>query len=224
MLQVKNLYKEYQLKNKKIEVNKNINFCVHDGSIIWIKGNSGAGKSTLLNLLSGIDVPTSGEIVFREKIISQMRKNESSDFRIQNCGLVFQFFELLKTQSAYNNAILPLKIAKKTPKEIKERISELFTEFGILELAEKKPQELSGGERQRVAICRALANEPDLFLADEITASLDVNLSHKVYKYLQKYIKQNNRIGVFVSHDEIIKNYVDEVYEMNQGELKKCLS
>lgn len=223
MLKIENLSKSYFIKNKEILACKNINLNINDGSFIWIKGNSGAGKSTLLNIIAGIDKPDSGNLLWNEKSLITIKKNESCDFRIHTCGLVFQFFELLKTQSVYKNVCLPMIISKKSKNEIKERMDFLLNEFEIFDLKNKKPNELSGGEKQRVAICRALSNFPKLLLLDEITASLDTELSHKTYTFLKKYIQENNSVGIFVSHDEIINNYADEIYSMRAGELKKCI-
>ncbi|MBQ9495089.1 MAG: ABC transporter ATP-binding protein [Treponema sp.] len=220
MLQIEQLNKSYYIKNKKVVACKNINCMVEDGKFVWIKGNSGAGKSTLLNLISKIDECDAGRILWDSKDLTLMNKSEACDFRIAACALVFQFFELLKTQTVYENACLPMKIAKKEKKYISERIKYLLNEFEIYELRDKKPHELSGGEKQRVAICRALGNEPRLLLLDEITSSLDAELSHKTYRFFKRYITEHNAVGVFVSHDEVISDYADAIYKMKSGELE----
>lgn len=223
MLTINNLNKAYMIKNQKVMANNDISFNAQDGEVLWIFGNSGAGKSTLLNTISGIDKPDSGYIAWGDYELSNQNAKTNSRFRLNNCGLIFQFFELLKTQTAYNNAILPLRIAANDTKENRQYVYSLFEEFGITDLLSKYPHELSGGEKQRIAIIRSLANKPRYFIADEITASLDKENSRKIYEFMRNYIKRNNGIGIFVSHDTTIKDYVDATYEMNAGKLTKCI-
>lgn len=223
MLTINNLNKAYMIKNQKVMANNDISFNAQDGEVLWIFGNSGAGKSTLLNTISGIDKPDSGYIAWGDYELSNQNAKTNSRFRLNNCGLIFQFFELLKTQTAYNNAILPLRIAANDTKENRQYVYSLFEEFGITDLLSKYPHELSGGEKQRIAIIRSLANKPRYFIADEITASLDKENSRKIYEFMRNYIKMNNGIGIFVSHDTTIKDYVDATYEMNAGKLTKCI-
>lgn len=230
MLEIKNLNKNYVLKGQKVLANKNISLSAKDGEMIWIKGNSGAGKSTFLNSICGIDDFDSGSVNWGGFDFAGKSKSDLSKFRLETCGIIFQFFELLKTQNALNNALLPLRISgnvfSKNAGVFPERKSfvlDLFSEFRISSLAKKKPNELSGGEKQRVGIIRALANRPKYLLADEITASLDSEMSIKVYGFLRSYIKAENGIGIFVSHDSLISEYVDSCYEMSDGELKKCI-
>lgn len=216
-LKVKNLRKSYCIKTKKIEVTKNISLNVNSASMVWIYGNSGAGKSTFLNLISGIDNPDSGEIEWGDEKLDKMTASERAKFRLKNCGLIFQFFELIKAQNIFDNASIPLKIQKKSKKEIKEILFPLFELFELQDLIYKKPNELSGGEKQRVSIVRAVSCSPKYILADEITSSLDSERSNQVYEYLRKYLKEKNGIGIFVSHDPTIKSYADKIYKMTGG-------
>lgn len=230
MLEVNNLNKNYVLKGQKVCANRSVFLSAQDGEIIWIKGNSGAGKSTFLNSICGIDDFDSGSVSWGGFDFAGKSKTDLSKFRLENCGIIFQFFELLKTQNALNNALLPLRISGNASaknggafQERKSFVLDLFSEFRISALIKKKPNELSGGEKQRVGIIRALANRPKYILADEITASLDSEMSGKVYGFLRSYIKSENGIGIFVSHDSLISEYVDSCYEMSGGELKKCI-
>ena len=219
-LSVKNLYKSYVVNKIKVEVNKNISLEAQNGSLIWIYGNSGAGKSTFLNMISALDTPDSGTIDWEGVNISRLKDAYRSLFRLNNCGLIFQFFELIKAQNIYNNVAFPLRIKKKSKKEIDNILFPLFEYFEVKDLISKMPDNLSGGERQRISIIRCLSTEPRYIIADEITSSLDIENSNKVYSYLKKYIKEKNAIGVFVSHDPIIKNYVDFIYKMQDGTLQ----
>ena len=223
MLKVTNLYKTYSIKKQLVLANDNISFTAKNGELVWISGNSGSGKSTFLNVISGIDKMDSGEIYWDDYNLSIQSHSKNSNFRIKNCGLIFQFFQLMKTQNAFDNAILPLKIAREDTKEKKDYVYSLFESFEIASLVSKYPHELSGGEKQRVAIIRALSNHPKYFIADEITASLDKDNSKKVYSFMRSYIKENDGVGIFVSHDTIIDGYVDSSYEMNAGRLYQCI-
>lgn len=221
MLTCTNLNKTYHFGNKTQVANQDISFEIKSGQMIWIYGNSGAGKTTLLNLLSGIDTLDSGEIFWGDVSLHTKTQNEKADFRLQNCGLIFQFFELIKTQSALNNALLPVRIAHTHFKGKNKWAQELFEFFGMWNLRDKKPNELSGGERQRVAIIRSLMNHSRYILADEVTASLDSDMGQKTYQYLKDYIKQKNGIGIFVSHDPSIKKFADAIYSMAEGKLHR---
>lgn len=153
-----------------------------------------------------------------------MSNNEKADFRKNNCGIIFQFFELIKSQTAFDNASLPLKLQKKSKKEIEIILEPLFEVFGIKELKNQKALFLSGGEQQRVGIVRCLSSFPKYIIADEITASLDETRSKMVYEYLKSYIKKNNATGIFVSHDNLIKDYSDIDIVMESGEIKNVLN
>ena len=216
-LAVKNLYKSYTIEKTNYAVNKDINLSVPPASLVWIYGNSGAGKSTFLNVITGIDTPDAGSVSWDGSEINTMNVNKRAQFRLEHFGLIFQFFELIKAQTIYENAALPLKITRKSKKEIDAVLFPLFEYFDVRSLIRKKPDQLSGGEKQRVSIVRALSTNPRYIIADEITSSLDTKRSHQVYGYLRSYIKEKNGIGIFVSHDPIISEYADTVYTMQAG-------
>ena len=216
-LAVKNLYKSYTIEKTNYEVNNDINLSVSPASLVWIYGNSGAGKSTFLNVITGIDTPDAGSVSWDGFEINTMNVSKRAQFRLEHFGLIFQFFELIKAQTIYENAALPLKITRKSKKEIDAVLFPLFEYFDVRSLIRKKPDQLSGGEKQRVSIVRALSTNPRYIIADEITSSLDTKRSHQVYGYLRSYIKEKNGIGIFVSHDPIISEYADTVYTMQAG-------
>lgn len=219
MLRVENVCKSYKIKNKTILANDAISVQIEESQMIGIFGKSGSGKSTFLNQLIALDKPDSGKIIWNESVISKFDYSKSSDFRKENCGIVFQFFELLKAQSAFDNAALPLKLQRKSSKEIERILVPLFEIFDAKDFMKTKAAFLSGGEMQRVAIIRCLSTNPKYIIADEITASLDEKLSEFVYSYLQSYIKQNSGIGIFVSHDMLLEKYIDRKFSMDSGRL-----
>lgn len=221
MLIVKNLTKTYFIEKQKIYANKDINFSVKNGKMVWIYGNSGSGKTTLLNMISGLDSSDCGSVNWNDINILSLNSNQRADFRLKNMGLVFQFFDMIKTQNIYSNVSIPLKFLNKNKIEINKKVISMLEKFGIENLINKKPNCLSGGERQRAAIARALVSEPKIIIADEITASLDTQMSLNVYKILKDYIVKNDSIGIFVSHDPLIREFADDIYVMKGGSLIK---
>lgn len=221
MLEVIKLCKTYSVGNKIISANDDISFSVKKGEMIWIYGNSGSGKSTLLNLLVGLDKQNSGTVEWDNKNLFTMTNSEKADFRLHNCGLIFQFFEMIKTQNIFSNVSIPLVLLKQSKNQIRKTVTSLLEEFKISSLQKMKPEYLSGGEIQRAAIVRSLVNNPEYIIADEITASLDTDMSKYVYERIRSYLKSRNGIGIFVSHDPIIKNYADSIYRMNNGRLEQ---
>jgi putative ABC transport system ATP-binding protein len=202
-------------------VNNDIHFSARNGELIVIQGNSGAGKSTLLNIITGLDRADSGVIRWDTYKLMNMTAAKRDKFRLENCGIVFQFFELLHTQTAYNNAALPLKLKGKTNHEIREILFPLFEKYDVLKIKDKKTHLLSGGEKQRVAIIRALCGQPRFIIADEITASLNEELSKMVYDDLKNAVKCRNGVGIFVTHDPVMVPYMDTMYTMAGGKLEK---
>lgn len=221
MLTVKNLTKTYSLQKNKFYANNNINFSVDNGNLVWIYGNSGSGKTTLLNMLSGLDLADEGSVEWDGIDILKLSNNQRADFRLNNMGLIFQFFDMIKTQNLFTNVSIPLKLLNVNKKEIKEKVVKVLEKFNIEKLVNKKPNCLSGGEKQRAAIARALISNPKIIIADEITASLDTEMSKKVYKILKDYIKNKKIVGIFVSHDPLIREFADDIYEMKNGSLVK---
>ena len=143
MLIVKNLTKTYSLEKQKYYANKDINFSVADGKMVWIYGNSGSGKTTLLNMISGLDVANQGSVQWNEIDILSLSSNQRADFRLKNMGLVFQFFDMIKTQSVFSNVSIPLKLLNKNKSEINKKVYSALELFGIEKLSNKKPNSLS---------------------------------------------------------------------------------
>lgn len=216
-----NITKTYRMGRISYTANNDIHFMAMRGELIGIQGKSGAGKSTLLNIITGLDTADSGIIRWDTYNFMEMTAAERAVFRLENCGIVFQFFELLRTQTAYNNAALPLKLQGKTSREIASILFPLFDRYDIIKIKDKKTHQLSGGEKQRVAIVRALCGNPRFIIADEITASLNVELSKMVYTDLKDTVKARNGAGVFVTHDPVMAAYMDTMYIMAGGKLEK---
>jgi putative ABC transport system ATP-binding protein len=216
-----NITKTYRAGRISYTANRDICFSARGGELIGIQGNSGAGKSTLLNIIAGLDMSDSGSVRWDTYNFMEMSAAELAVFRLENCGIVFQFFELLRTQTAYNNAALPLKLRGITSRETAEVLLPLFEKYDVLRIKDKKTHLLSGGEKQRVAIIRALCGKPRFIIADEITASLNEELSKMVYADLKNAVKSGNGVGIFVTHDPVMTAYMDTMYVMTEGKLEK---
>jgi putative ABC transport system ATP-binding protein len=215
------LKKTYTIHENIFTALNDINCEIDFGQMVLIYGNSGSGKSTFLNIIAGLDRPDEGEVFWESGNITRCTASERADFRLRNCGIIFQSFELIKTQSAFSNAALPLRLLKTQKSEIRKKLFPLFERYQVESLVAKKPPQLSGGEKQRVAIIRALSSSPRFIIADEITASLDGGMSKRVYSDLYDYIKKQNGLGIFVSHDPVIRDYADTVFRMHEGRLDK---
>ncbi len=178
-----------------------ISFSVPSRSLFAINGPSGSGKSTLLNILTGIDRPSSGRIVFSGQEIRKMSENQLARWRGKNVGIVFQFFQLLPTLTAQENIELALELGGTVPKkQWKARIQACLTQVGLNDYARRLPSQLSGGQQQRVAIARALANDPPVLVADEPTGNLDSKTAHQVFDLLQELTERGKSV-IYVTHD-----------------------
>jgi len=200
----KDLTKEYSFGESPIRAINGIDFAIKRGEYATIVGPSGSGKTTFLNLIGTIDTPTSGEIYFNGKKISEMPGKEVRDLRRNKIGFVFQAFNLLEILTAAENIALPMIINGTPAQEREERIEELLDIIGLPDRGNHFPMELSGGQRQRIAIARALANKPEVILLDEPTGQLDSNTSREIMDYLIKINDEENVTLIVVTHEDSI--------------------
>jgi putative ABC transport system ATP-binding protein len=178
-----------------------VSFVVPRHSLFAINGPSGSGKSTLLNILTGIDRPTSGRVVFAGHEIADMSENGLARWRGRTVGIVFQFFQLLPTLTAGENVDLALELGGAIPRrQRRERSLACLEEVGMADFAGRLPSQLSGGQQQRVAIARALANDPPVLVADEPTGNLDSRSAHQVFDLLGQLTERGKSV-LYVTHD-----------------------
>ena len=178
MIQTKNITKEYIIGSQVVQALKGINLDVDKGEFISIMGPSGSGKSTLMNIIGCLDSPSDGEYYLNNKPVSKLNDDELADIRNKEIGFVFQSFNLLARNTAFENVMLPLKYAGLKKVEARKRSQKVLDLVGLTSRANHTPAELSGGQQQRVAIARALVNEPGILFADEPTGNLDLSLIH----------------------------------------------
>ncbi len=220
ILQTTNIIKCYQnTKKVKLEVLRSVNVNIEERKISVIVGASGAGKSTLLHIMGGLDRPDSGEVYFNDQNIFDFTDDKLAKFRSKNIGFIFQFHHLLPEFTALENVIVPQMIIGATFNTAAKKAGELLKAVGMVERMHHKPAELSGGEQQRVAVARALANDPDIILADEPTGNLDSENSEAVHKILIDLRDNLGKTFVIVTHNLELVSLADKVYEIKDGKI-----
>ena len=213
------LRKTYEDGVRRVEVLKGIDLAVEPGELVAVVGPSGSGKSTLLHLLGALDKPDGGEVVIDGRSLAGLSGARLAAFRNRTIGFVFQFHQLLPDFTALENVMLPGRIAGREPRQVLERARELLLEVGLSERLDHFPNQLSGGERQRVALCRALALEPPLLLADEPTGNLDPESGETVFDLLLSLQSRHRTTGVLVTHNPEIARRCTRTLRLDGGVL-----
>ncbi|GAB3475751.1 ABC transporter ATP-binding protein [Marinomonas epiphytica] len=219
VLECQALAKSYQDGKRTVKVFEAIDIAVESGQACAIVGASGSGKTTLLNMLAGLDLASSGEVLIAQQSWSSMKDAKRSKVRNQQMGFVYQFHHLLPEFSALENVTLPMRIAGVDKKIAKEEGSALLKQVGLSERLNHKPSQLSGGERQRVAIARALANKPSCVLMDEPTGNLDETTSLEIQQLIGELKNQYDMAFVIVTHDEKMLSWMDQAYRLTKAGL-----
>jgi putative ABC transport system ATP-binding protein len=192
--------RDYRMNGNRVRALRGVSLSVIEGDFVAVTGPSGSGKSTLLHLLGGVDVPTSGTIVFLDQDLERLSEEERARLRLHEVGLVFQRFHLLPMLTALENVELPMSAAGIGRTERRRKAEALLDHVGLADRLRHRPGELSGGQRQRVAIARALANDPSILLADEPTGELDRATSRGVLELFRDLNRQGTTILV-ATHD-----------------------
>lgn len=218
-LVVKDISKTFGEKTSKTEVLKDINFEVKDGEFIILNGASGSGKTTLLTILGGLLSQTSGDVLYEGESLFNKYTNKAQ-LRLNDIGFIFQASHLVPYLKVLDQLTLVGKEAGMSNKEAQARAKELLTKIGLEEQLNSYPHMLSGGQQQRVAIMRALMNRPKIVLADEPTASLDASRAQEVVEMIRKQIKDNQMIGIMITHDESLFKYADRIVQLYDGQIK----
>ena len=222
IIKVNELYRSYFRDNfskleSEVPVLNGLDFEVGESEFVGIMGKSGCGKTTLLKILGVIDRPTKGKVYFCEKDTEELWSDELADIRRRRIGFVFQDFYLMNSLSVRENIMLPMILDKKPSEICIKRANELSEIFGLVHLLHKSPYELSGGEKQRVAICRALANNPDLLLADEPTGNLDSKSGKIVVDALQGINQKLGKTVIIVTHDPQVASNCKRIIFLKDG-------
>ena len=220
IVELKNVSKVYKIGEKEFKAIDDVDLSLNKGEMIVILGPSGAGKSTLLNLIGGMDTPTSGSVIIDNENISSYNQNMLSDYRAENVGFIFQFYNILPSLTVKENVDIVKDIVK-NPISSKEALEGV----GLFEHRNKFPNQLSGGEQQRVSIARAIAKNPKLLLCDEPTGALDSKTGVEVLKLLRKQCDGNNGANtvIIVTHNSLIADIADTVVYVKNGKIEKTI-
>lgn len=219
LVEGREVHKSYETAKEVLHVLAGANLKIFTGEMLGIVGASGVGKSTLLHVLGGLDVPDSGEVLFRGENIYQKKNRFLEKFRNRHVGFVFQFFNLLPDFTALENVMFPGLIRHEDKTATREKAEQLLHQVGVKDRMNHKPGELSGGESQRVALARGLFNRPDLLLADEPTGNLDVQASDSLMELMRNLNKEFNQTFVIVTHSQRIAGQMDRVLQLEGGKV-----
>jgi len=216
-----NVSKYYIEGDYKLKLYNSVSLEFNSGDISLILGRSGSGKSTLLNIITGIDVPSSGNVFINNINITGLSENERTLFRRKNIGIVFQFFYLINSLSVIDNIILPLELNGYDKSECLDIAKRLLDKTGLSDKAGIFPDTLSGGEQQRVAIARAIAHNPGVIVADEPTGNLDASNREMILDILFKMAKEGSQTLILATHSEDLIDKSDNAYHVENLSLKK---
>ncbi|MEU7755999.1 ABC transporter ATP-binding protein [Micromonospora sp. NPDC049171] len=198
---------------------RDVSFSANKGELVAIRGRSGAGKTTLLNLIGGLDRPDSGQVVVAGHEVTAAGEAELLQLRRGTVGFVFQTFGLVPILSAAENVGVPLRLAQVPAAEREQRVAVLLEMVGLGGHAAQRPYELSGGQQQRVAVARALANEPDLLIADEPTGQLDSETGRSIMDLLRAVVHARGMTALVATHDPALIDLADRVLVLRDGRL-----
>ncbi len=215
-LTLTNVSKDYKVGSITVNALKHVSFGLEDGEFAVVVGSSGAGKTTLLNLLGGMDGATDGKIVLGDREITNLNRKGLTDYRRNDVGFVFQFYNLMPNLTALENVEIAVEICKDHLKP-----ADVLAEVGLSERLQNFPAQLSGGEQQRVSIARAIAKNPKLLLCDEPTGALDYQTGKKILKLLYDVSKQRKRLVIVVTHNSALKEMADKVIYIRSGEIER---
>lgn len=223
-LVVEHVTKSFGENEAKTQVLNDITFTAEKGQLVILNGASGSGKSTLLSIIGGLLGKSSGEITLDDLDYVDLSDKKLTDMRLNQIGFIFQSSHLIPYLNVIDQLVYVGEMAGMRKKDAKERAEKLLKQIGLSHRLKSYPNELSGGEKQRVAIMRAWMNHPKMILADEPTASLDSKRAIEVAKMIKNSVKENNSIGIMITHDERIFEFADKVIKLSDGRIEEQVS
>lgn len=219
IIETAGIVKRYPMGKRKFTALNDIDLKVEKGEFTGIVGPSGSGKTTLLNIIGALDHPSEGSATVLGERVEQLSHKEAAKLRNQRLGFIFQTYNLLPVYTVYENVELPLLLLKMNKKKRRELVETALERVGILDKINSKPAQLSGGERQRVSVARAMVKEPDLVLADEPTANLDVANSHNILNMMLELNRELETTFLFATHDEKVMRYLRRQITLTDGRI-----
>jgi putative ABC transport system ATP-binding protein len=224
VIDIKNVEKIYNDSEVKVHAVNGVSLSFEEGEFAAIVGPSGSGKTTLLNMLGGLDLPTSGEIIIGGQSINNLKGSRLIDFRLHNIGFVFQSYNLIPVLTAKENTEFVMQM-QGIPRSAREkRVKELLTSVGLGDRLDSRPSRLSGGQQQRVAVARALASKPKFILADEPTANLDSKSTENLLDIMEKLNKEEKITFIFSTHDARVMKKARRVITLEDGKILSDVS
>jgi putative ABC transport system ATP-binding protein len=220
MIEVKNVTKLYGKKKNSFSALDDVTFTIPEGASVAVIGKSGSGKSTLMHVMSGLDRPTSGEILIGDENILTLTPKKVDAFRSREMSFIFQSFFVQGNESCYNNVSLPLEIANVPARERKQKIEQALEAVELLDKSKARARDLSGGQKQRLAIARAIVNDPKILFADEPTGNLDSVTGEKIEDLLFSYSREHSATLIVVTHDEDLANKCDIQIRIKDGKIE----
>ena len=218
LYKLKNINLNYLLNGNNIKILKNINFEIKKNERVAIIGESGSGKTSLLMLMSGLESPSNGSIIFDKEDLSKINEKRRTEIRRKKIGLIFQQFYQIPNYTALENVMFPMQINKINNE--KEKAISILEDFGLVNRKNNLPSELSGGEQQRVAIARAISFDPEIVLADEPTGNLDRKNTELVSNLLLEYSRKKKICLILVTHNMNLARKCDRIMKLVDGQLK----
>lgn len=219
VLLAENIHREFKTANSVLPVLRGINLTLEKGETAAITGASGVGKSTLLHILGGLDRPTSGRVRISDLALEGKSETELARFRNKKVGFVFQFHYLLEDFSALENVMVPMFLAGADKRSAKERAERILGRVGLIDRAAHRPHQLSGGEQQRVAVARALANDPEILLADEPSGNLDTATGNRLHDLMFELNEDRKTSLVIATHNRELASRCQREFRMADGKL-----
>lgn len=214
LIHLERVTKTYVMGEVRVEALKETSASIYQGELLVILGPSGSGKSTVLNLLGGMDNPTTGEIVYGKKNLSQAHERDLTNYRREDVGFVFQFYNLIPDLTAAENVALAGELVHDPMP-----VDEVLQEVGLGDRTDHFPSQMSGGEQQRVAIARAIVKKPQMLLCDEPTGALDYQTGKTVLKLLYEISRKGESTVVIVTHNTAIAQMADRIFRMRSGQI-----
>ena len=219
LIEIRNVSRHYTRGVDEVHALDNVSLSLAQGRFVAFMGPSGSGKSTLLNLVSGIDRPSSGEVLVAGALLNDLSEDDLAHWRARHVGLIFQFFNLMPVLNALDNVALPLLLTDLDKPERLRRAETALRVVGLGHRLDHYPRTLSGGEQQRVAIARAIVTDPDLIVADEPTGDLDARNAEEILTLLRQLKNEFGKTIVMVTHDPRALRFVDEALHLDKGVL-----
>jgi putative ABC transport system ATP-binding protein len=219
IIHIENVHKSFLMGKEAVQALRGINLDVMPGEILCLMGPSGSGKTTLLNILGGLEEPSRGHVTVKGENVVALSEDRLARLRLMTMGFIFQNYNLLANFTALENVEAPMALAGLRGRRRRQKADELLELVGLSDRAQHYPSELSGGQQQRVAVARALANDPDILIGDEITGDLDSVTGFEVMDLIARLNGERGTTVVYVTHDPRMAKYASRLIQISDGKI-----